>query len=231
MIRSAADRGKTNLGWLDSRHSFSFGQYQHPEHNGFGPLRVINDDRVDPKLGFAEHPHRDMEIISYVVEGELAHKDSTGTESVVSAGGVQRMSAGSGVRHSEFNPSRENPVRFLQIWIEPASTGIEPSYEEVRVDAKQRPGELVLFASKAGRDGSAVVHQDAELYAAVLRPGDRIEHAIAPERRVWVQVVRGSLSVADEAVSEGDGVAVIDESALELVAGDGESEVLLFDLV
>lgn len=225
-IRKASDRGPTNLGWLDSRHTFSFGRYHDPRHMGFRSLRVINDDRVEPKMGFAEHGHSDMEIISYVVEGKLAHKDSAGHASEVGPGGVQRMTAGSGIRHSEFNPSRDEKVRFLQIWIEPESPGIEPSYEDIHA-----PGgnPLRLIASSDARDGSARVHQDVAVYGGVLGTDARTID-LAEGRHAWVQVVRGAITVNGVELNEGDGAAISEERALNLSGTSDDAELLIFDL-
>jgi redox-sensitive bicupin YhaK (pirin superfamily) len=196
---------------------------------GFGPLRVINDDRVSPGGGFPTHPHSDMEIISYVLEGGLEHKDSLGTGSVIRPGDVQRMSAGTGVRHSEFNASKSEPVHFLQIWIIPAKRGLEPSYEQKTFADEEKRGRLRLIGSRDGRDGSVTIHQDVELYAVLLARGQAVEHQIAPGRGGWVQVARGSVKLNGETLGEGDGVAVSTSGALRL-EGVVEAEVLLFDM-
>lgn len=229
-IRSASTRGVTSVGWLDSRHSFSFGRYHDPAHMGFGPLRVINDDRVAANRGFAEHLHRDMEIISYVVEGRLAHKDSTGSAREVGPGGIQRMTAGSGVTHSEYNPSRDEPTRFIQIWIEPEAPGLTPSYEDRAVNPRDEPGRLHVVATRTPTNGEAVVHQDVTMYAGAFEAGQGQTLAIGEGRRVWVQVVRGSISVNGHELAEGDGAALTDEASLELAVREGEAEVLVFDL-
>ena len=230
-LRRAADRGRSRLDWLDSRHSFSFGHYFDAEHVGFGPLRVINEDWIKPGGGFATHGHSDMEIITYVIDGQLAHKDSTGGGSVIGPGIVQHMSAGSGIRHSEYNPSIEAPVHLLQIWIEPDEHGLTPDYQEKHFDLGPGlgPGGLRLIASKAGRDGSLPIHQDADLYVLRLAGGESAGHVPAPGRRLWLQVVAGDLAVNGVSVSAGDGLAISDEDALTLTA-DADAEALLFDM-
>lgn len=228
-VRKAEDRGRANFGWLDSKHSFSFGHYYDPEHMGFGPLRVINDDRVAPGGGFPTHPHSDMEIISYVLQGALEHKDSLGTGSVIRPGDVQRMSAGTGVRHSEYNASKSEPVHFLQIWIIPEKEGLKPSYEQKTFADSDKRGRLLLIASRDGREGSVVVHQDVDLYATLLEKGDAITHDIAPQRGGWVQVARGSIVLNGEPLKEGDGVAITTSGLLSL-EGVADAEVLLFDM-
>ncbi len=228
-VRKSEERGRANFGWLDSKHSFSFGHYHDPKHMGFGPLRVINDDRVAPGGGFPAHPHSDMEIISYVLDGALEHKDSLGTGSVIRPGDAQRMSAGSGIRHSEFNASKTDPVHFLQIWIIPDRKGIEPGYEQKAFPDAEKRGRLRLIGSRDGRDGSVTIHQDVDLFATLLGEGDVVEHAIAPGRGGWVQVARGSVELNGETLREGDGVA-ISTSGILRIAGLGEAEVLLFDM-
>ncbi|WP_072377892.1 pirin family protein [Hyphomicrobium sp. NDB2Meth4] len=228
-LRRAEERGRANFGWLDSRHSFSFGHYFDPKHMGFGPLRVINDDRVTGGGGFPAHPHADMEIISYVLEGGLEHKDSLGTGSVVRPGDVQRMSAGTGVRHSEFNASKSEPVHFLQIWILPERKGLEPSYEQKTFSDADKRGKLRLIGSRNGRDGSVTIHQDVDLYATVLGDGDKVEHELKQGRVGWVQVARGTATLNGEQLYPGDGVAVEDAGKLEIV-GSSEAEVLVFDM-
>ncbi|MFN3892048.1 MAG: pirin family protein [Beijerinckiaceae bacterium] len=227
-VRKAAERGRADFGWLDSRHTFSFGEYYDPNFMGFGPLRVINDDRVAPGAGFGAHGHRDMEIVSYVLDGALAHKDSLGTGSTIRPGDVQRMSAGTGIRHSEFNASGTEPVRFLQIWLLPETNGLAPSYEQKTF--ADRAGKLRLVASRDGRDGSVTMHTDADLYAGVLATGDKAVHAFAPGRIGWVQVARGSVEVNGVPLSEGDGLAIADEAAITLVARESETEALVFDM-
>ncbi|MDX2307164.1 MAG: pirin family protein [Hyphomicrobium sp.] len=228
-LRKSDERGKANFGWLDSRHSFSFGHYFDPAHMGFGALRVINEDRVAPGGGFPTHPHADMEIISYVLEGGLEHRDSLGTGSVIRPGDVQRMSAGTGVRHSEYNASRTEPVHFLQIWIIPDARGIVPSYEQKSFSADQKRGVLKLIGSRDGRDGSVVIHQDVDLYATLLAPGEEVAHVVGQGRSAWVQVARGSVVVNGERLDAGDGIAVKSAGRLTIDAGD-DAEVLLFDL-
>jgi quercetin 2,3-dioxygenase len=231
MIRvlSANDRFHTDIGWLNSRHTFSFGEHYDPERAGFHALRVINDDRVAPGRGFGTHGHRDMEIISYVLEGELSHKDSMGTGSVIRPGDVQRMSAGTGVLHSEENASRNQPVHFLQIWIVPEKAGIKPSYEQKAFPASERQGKLRLVASRDGRDGSVTVHQDAGVYLGLLGKGERAVYEAQPGRHAWVHVARGEIELNGKRLGEGDGAAVSDEKRLELV-GMSTAEILLFDL-
>lgn len=217
------------MGWLDSRHSFSFGGYRDPQHMGFRKLRVINDDRVAPGAGFGAHPHRDMEIISYVVEGALEHQDSMGNGSTIEAGEVQRMSAGTGVRHSEYNASDTDPVRFLQIWIPPRRAGLEPSHEQRKFRRDDRQGELKLLVSPDGRDDSLTIHQDASIWGAVLSAGDAVEYALGDGRHAWVQVVTGTITLGENTMSEGDGAAISDEARLQLSASQ-DAELLLFDL-
>ena len=225
----AGERFHTDIGWLDSRHTFSFGDHYDPERAGFHALRVINDDRVAPGKGFGTHGHRDMEIISYVLEGELSHKDSMGTGSVIRPGDVQRMSAGSGVRHSEFNASAIEVVHFLQIWVIPEKAGIKPSYEQKAFPASERQGKLRLVASRDGRDGSVTIHQDAALYLGLLEKGERTTYEPGPGRHAWVHVARGEIELNGKRLGEGDGAAVTDEKRLEL-AGKSSAEVLVFDL-
>ena len=225
-VRKAKDRGVANFGWLDSRHTFSFGEYHNPKQMGFGPLRVINEDRVSPGQGFGTHAHRDMEIISYVLEGALEHKDSIGTGSVIRPGDVQVMSAGTGIRHSEFNHSKTDPVHFLQIWVIPDREGIAPRYEQKTFSDSDKRGRLCLVGSKDGRDGSVVIHQDVEIFAARLDAGEELAHAVAPGRRSWLQIVRGAVALNGQTLEVGDGAAGEGESKL-LLKG---SEVLLFDL-
>lgn len=228
-LRPASERGHADHGWLDTRHTFSFADYHDPRHMGFRALRVINDDRVKPGHGFGTHPHRDMEIVSYVLDGALEHKDSMGTGSVIRPGDVQRMSAGTGVRHSEFNHSKSEGVRFLQIWILPERTGITPSYEQKTFPAEERKNRLRLVASRDGRDGSLTVHQDVALHAAVLDDGAAVTHALAPGRHAWVQVAKGSASLNGHELGEGSGAAVSGEPAITLT-GRGAAEILVFDL-
>ncbi|HET9580153.1 MAG TPA: pirin family protein [Usitatibacter sp.] len=227
--RLGGDRGRARHGWLDSFHSFSFADYHDPAHMGFGPLRVINEDRVEPGMGFGAHGHRDMEIISYVLGGALAHRDSMGNGSVIRPGDVQRMSAGTGVTHSEYNASDRERVHFLQIWIEPDRRGLQPSYEEKNFDAASRRGTLRLIASPDGRDGSVTIHQDACLYAGLFDGAESADFALAPGRRAYVHVVRGELQVNGQGLSAGDALKLTGESRVRLAHGR-EAEVLLFDL-
>jgi redox-sensitive bicupin YhaK (pirin superfamily) len=228
-VRKATDRGSVNLGWLDSKHTFSFGGYQDPEHMGFGNLRVINDDRVEPGQGFGTHPHRDMEIISYIIDGALEHKDSMGNGSVMRADDVQRMTAGSGVTHSEFNHSNDEQVHFLQIWIEPAENSLEPGYEQKSFARYDKLDQLRLVASRDGRLGSLLIHQDADMYASVLTDGTEIEHLFESGRRGWLQIVNGDVGVNGEKLSTGDGASIENESRLSLQSY-GDVEFVLFDL-
>ncbi|HKQ68584.1 MAG TPA: pirin family protein [Polyangiaceae bacterium] len=228
-MRRAVERGTSNLGWLDSRHTFSFAEYYDPAHMGFGPLRVINDDRVAAGRGFGTHPHRDMEIISYVIEGAIEHKDSMGNGSVVSPGDVQRMSAGTGVLHSEFNPSKTEPVHFLQIWIQPAAAGLPPSYEQKSFSERERQGTFRIVASSDGRQGSVTVHQDMSLHSALFSAGDQALLELGLDRRAWIQVVRGEVVVNGARLGAGDGAAVENERRLEVTASSA-AEVLVFDL-
>jgi len=228
-LRPAAERGRTRLDWLDSRHTFSFGDYMDPAHMGFGALRVINEDRVAPGGGFPTHPHRDMEILTWVIDGALEHRDSLGTGSVIRPGDAQRMSAGTGITHSEFNASRDVPVHFLQIWIVPDTHGVAPGYAQQAFPADERRGRLRLLASQAGREGSVTLHRDADVYAGLLPAGDYTGLVLRPGRVAWVQVVRGPLLVNDHPLDAGDGAGLRDESALVLRAR-GDAEVLVFDL-
>jgi quercetin 2,3-dioxygenase len=229
-IRKSAERGTADLGWLLSRHTFSFGDYYDPEHMGFGPLRVINEDRVRPGQGFGTHGHRDMEIISYVLEGALEHKDSIGTGAVIRPGEVQVMSAGTGIRHSEFNPSKTEPVHFLQIWIVPDREGIAPRYDQKRFPDDDKRGRLLLVGSSDGRDGSIVIHQDAELFAMVLNAGEQATHPLRSGRKGWLQVVRGSVGLNGQGLDAGDGTAAYDEAALTVTGRADGAEILLLDL-
>ena len=228
-IRRSEERGHANHGWLDSHHSFSFGHYHDPLHTGFGPLLVINEDRVTAAQGFGTHGHRDMEIISYVLDGALEHKDSMGTGSVLHYGDVQRMSAGNGVRHSEFNHSPSDGLHFLQIWIAPSVTGIAPSYQDKHFDPASKQGQLRLVASGDGRDGSVLIHQDASLYASIPAPGQRIEHRLAAGRIGYVHLIRGALLVNGTALKGGDALKISDEALVTLERAE-DAEVLLFDL-
>jgi redox-sensitive bicupin YhaK (pirin superfamily) len=228
-VRSAADRGRTEWGWLDSRHTFSFGEYYDPSHEGFRSLRVINDDRVEPGGGFGAHGHRDMEILSYVLEGALAHKDSSGGGGVIRPGEIQFMRAGTGVTHSEYNHSKTEPVHFLQIWIVPDRGGLKPAYGQRSFDRDQARRGFVLLASRDGREGSLQVQQDVDLWVTLLEAGDERRLALRPGRHGWVHVARGKASVNGKALGEGDGAAVSGEDGITL-AGQGPGEVLVFDL-
>ncbi len=228
-LRPSQDRGHTKLSWLESRHTFSFGEYHDRKFQGFQQLRVINEDQVQPGKGFETHTHRDMEIISYVLEGTLAHKDSVGTSSLIRAGEVQRMSAGTGIRHSEYNPSKTLGVHFLQIWILPDQRGLEPSYEQRVFLRDEKHGRWRLVASKDGRDGAVTVHQDMELYITLLDPGDKLTYRLQTDRHAWVQVTRGEVILNGTRLVQGDGAAVSQEEILE-TSTMTQAEVLLFDL-
>lgn len=228
-LRKSNERGYADHGWLKSFHTFSFAGYYDPKNMGYGPLRVINEDRVAPGEGFGKHPHRDMEIISYVLDGELEHKDSMGTGSIIRPGDVQRMSAGTGVTHSEYNPSPKNGVHFLQIWIEPESTGIKPSYEQKFFSPADKRGKLRLLASPDGRDGSVTIHQDAELYATLVDGAEKVTHRLEDGRRAYVHVARGAVTVNGQALGSGDALKVDGEKQVVIEKGDN-AEVLLFDL-
>jgi hypothetical protein len=228
-VRRAGDRGHANHGWLDSHHTFSFADYHDPKHMGFRALRVINEDRVDPGAGFPTHAHRDMEILSYVLEGALEHRDSMGNGSVIRPGDVQRMSAGTGVRHSEFNASKSELVHFLQIWILPVRPGIAPGYEEKRFTEADKRAALRLVASADGKDGSVTLHADARVYATVLEAGEKVQHVLGPGRHAWVHVAKGKASVGGTTLEAGDGASTSDAGPLTLEGLDG-AEVLLFDL-
>ena len=229
-IRPRDERGVGNFGWLDSRHSFSFGSYYDPQQMGFASLRVINEDRIIPAKGFATHGHQDMEIISYVLSGELEHRDSMGNGSVIRPGDVQRMSAGTGIRHSEFNASATDPVHFLQIWIMPEQKGLEPSYEEKHYPPEAKRGQLKLVGSRDGRDNSVKIHQDVNLYITSLSKGDRLSHQLQDNRVVWLQVAKGSILLNDRLLRAGDGAAISDETQIAITGKSQESEILLFDL-
>ncbi len=227
--RPAEERGRGEHGWLDSRHTFSFADYRDPAHMGFRALRVINEDRVQPGHGFGRHAHRDMEILSYVLEGELAHEDNMGTGSIIRPGDVQRMSAGTGVLHSEKNPSPSNPVHFLQIWLLPERSGIAPGYEQKRFEAAEKQGRLRLVASRDGREGSITVNQDVSLYAGLFAPGEGTRLGLGDSRHAWIQVARGDVTVSGEPLRQGDGAAVTGEPALDIRA-TAAAEILVFDL-
>lgn len=228
-LRPAEARGKADFGWLKSAHSFSFGQYFDPRHIQFENLRVINDDRVQAGAGFGEHPHRDAEIFSYVLDGALEHKDSMGNGSVVKAGGVQYMSAGNGVRHSEFNPLKDKDIRFLQVWLLPNETGVAPRYDTLDIDPAEKDGKLKLFLSPDGRDGSMAIRADSDIYAATLKGDQEIRFDMTPGRKAWVQVAQGNVTINGEDLREGDGLAIEEAGILHFTKGD-EAEFLLFEL-
>jgi len=228
-LRKATDRGHANHGWLDTWHSFSFADYQDPEHVSFGPLRVINEDWVQPGAGFPTHGHRDMEIVTYVLEGALAHKDSMGNGSSIVPGDVQRMSAGKGVLHSEHNHARDTVTHLLQIWIHPAATGIEPGYEQRRFEAAEKRGRLRVIASPDGRDGSVTIHQDATIHAGLIDGAERAALSLSPGRRAYVHVARGRLTVNGQPLGAGDGLKAEHEPQITLENGS-DAEVLVFDL-
>ncbi len=229
-LRKSDERGHANHGWLDSHHTFSFADYYDPSHMGFRALRVINDDRVAAGQGFGGHPHHDMEIISYVLEGQLAHEDSMGTGSVIVPGDVQRMSAGSGVTHSEFNNSKTAPVHFLQIWLVPSREGIAPGYEQKTFTVEDKLGKLRLVASPTGKDGSVTVHSDASLHAGLFDAGQEAKLELARGRHAWVHVASGEAMVNGKPMREGDGAAFSDEPQIVVVGAGKRAEVLVFDL-
>ena len=228
-VRRAEDRGAVNMGWLDARHSFSFGSYYDPEHMGFGVLRVINEDRIEPAQGFGTHGHKDMEIVTYIIEGALEHKDSMGNGSVIREGDVQRMSAGTGVQHSEFNHSKSEKTHLLQIWLLPERSGIEPGWEEKHFSNEDKKNRLKLIASRDARNDSLRIHQSVDLYASVLEKGESLSHALTDGHSAWVQIVRGKLDVNGEQLLAGDGAAIENFSALTIEALEA-SEFLLFDM-
>lgn len=228
-IRNSEERGRVNLGWLNSRHTFSFGHYYDPEHMGFGPLRVINEDQVQPGQGFDTHGHKDMEIISYVLSGALEHKDSMGNTSIIRPGDVQRMSAGTGVRHSEFNHSDSDPVHFLQIWIMPEHKDLTPSYEQTSFSDEEKNGQLRLMGSRDGRLGSVTIHQNVDLYTSTLNNKQVVTHDLTEGHKGWVQVAWGTVELNGQTLNPGDGVAIHESGTLRLT-GISDSEVLLFDI-
>jgi redox-sensitive bicupin YhaK (pirin superfamily) len=228
-VRRAAERGHFNFGWLNTYHTFSFGDYFDPRNMGFRSLRVINEDWVEAGRGFPTHPHRDMEIITYILEGALEHRDSMGTGSVIRPGEVQRMSAGTGVTHSERNPSKEEEVHLLQIWIMPDKRNYQPSYEQKAYTDEEKRGRLRLIASPDGQEDSVTIHQDARVYSSLLEPGQELAHTLAPNRHAWVQVARGAVEINGQQLGQGDGAAVSDEESL-MIKGTEASEILLFDL-
>jgi redox-sensitive bicupin YhaK (pirin superfamily) len=228
-LRKSEDRGTTQLDWLDSRHTFSFGEYYDLKHMGFGVLRVINEDIVNPATGFGTHPHRDMEILTYVLDGALEHKDTLGTGSIIRPGHVQRMSAGTGISHSEYNPLTDGQVHLLQIWIIPERKGLSPSYEQKNFTAIRKPGELTLVASRDEANDSLTIHQDASLYVLDLAPGQPFRYKLKKDRMVWLQVTRGDALLNEQRLKQGDGVAVSQEKTLEFQAPE-KAEILIFDL-
>jgi quercetin 2,3-dioxygenase len=228
-IRPAQERGEANHGWLHAFHSFSFADYHDPRHMGFRTLRVLNDDTIEPGQGFGTHGHRDMEIITYVLEGALEHKDSLGSGGVLKPGDVQYMNAGHGVRHSEFNHSPDKKLKLLQIWVHPKTSGLDPEYAEAHFSAEEKMGRLRLLASPDGREGSLRVHQDFHLYASILEKNQKLDYEISPGRHVWIQVAHGNLEVNGQALGPGDGVAVSEEDNLQ-ISGVDSAEFLLFDL-
>ena len=226
---SSESRGSADHGWLKARHTFSFAEYQNPKRVHFGPLRVINEDRIAPGKGFGTHPHKDMEIVTYPISGAIEHKDSMGNGTVITAGEVQRMTAGSGIRHSEFNHSQTDELHLLQIWLFPEENDLEPGYEQEMFSREDKLNQLRLIASRDGRDGSVTVHQKVDLYASVLQPNTEIEHIIADSHKVFVQIVSGVVTINGQSASAGDGVQISDESKL-IITGDEEAEFLVFDM-
>jgi redox-sensitive bicupin YhaK (pirin superfamily) len=229
VIRPGAARGHFDHGWLDTYHTFSFASYHDPQHMGFRSLRVINEDRVKAGEGFGTHAHRDMEILTWVLEGALEHKDSMGNGSIIRPGDIQRMSAGTGVTHSEFNPSRDEPVHLLQIWLLPRQRGLAPGYEEKRFPPETRRGALRLIAARDGREGAVTIHQDADLWTALLEPGESVRHILEAGRHAWIHVAAGAVSANSVPLRAGDGAAISDERAVEVTASE-RAEILLFDL-
>lgn len=229
-IRESSARGKANFGWLDSRHTFSFGNYYDADFMGFSTLRVINEDKVQPEMGFGTHGHNDMEIISYVIEGALEHKDSMGNGSIIKPGDVQRMSAGTGILHSEYNHSKTDLVHFLQIWILPDTKELSPSYEQKNFSPEEKKDKLCLVASKDGKENSVKIHQDANIYSSLLEKGTQISYDISDDRCIWIQIVKGSILLNEKVLSFGDGVAIIKEKNLTMIGNSEKSEFLLFDL-
>ena len=228
-VRPGAERGHFDHGWLDTYHTFSFASYHDPRHMGFRSLRVINEDRVQPAEGFGTHAHRDMEILTWVLAGALEHKDSMGNGSIIRPGDIQRMSAGTGVTHSEFNPSSDEPVHLLQIWLLPIKRGLTPGYEEKRFPPETRRGSLRLIAARDGREGAVTIHQDADLWTALLEPGQSVRHGLEPGRHAWLHVTGGSVKANGVSLGAADGAAVSGEKAVEVTAND-RAEILLFDL-
>ncbi len=230
ILRKAEDRGHIDFGWLDTRHTFSFGEYFDPNHMGFGALRVINDDRIAPGAGFPTHPHRDMEIVTYVLEGAVAHRDSLGNGSTITPGEVQRMSAGTGIRHSEYNAKADEPLHLLQIWLLPERRGLAPGYEQKNFEPASKRDVLRVVASPDGRDGSVAIRSDASMYASLLSKGATVAHEFAAGRGAWLHVARGSVAIGDKVLRDGDGLAIAEERRVEIRGVAEESEILLFDL-
>ncbi len=228
-LRKADSRGHANHGWLDSHFTFSFADYHDPAHMGFRSLRVMNEDRIEPGMGFGTHGHRDMEIVTYVLDGALEHKDSMGNGEVLRSGEFQRISAGSGITHSEFNPSNEHPVHLYQIWLLPQSKGIDPSYQQTRFDESELKNRFRLVASPPGSDGSLRIHQDARVYLSRLDAGEQISHAVERNRHLWLQVLRGDVMLGENHLATSDGAAVSDESRIVVTAHE-DAELMLFDL-
>ena len=228
-VIQSESRGSADHGWLRAKHTFSFAEYQNPERVEFGKVRVINEDRIAPGKGFGIHPHRDMEIVTYVIDGAIAHKDSMGNGTVITAGEIQRMTAGTGVQHSEFNHSQDRELHLLQIWIYPEKNGLEPSYEQTRFSREEKLNRLRLVGSRDGRDGSITIHQDVNLYASVLEAGSEVSLELRPDRKVFVQVVNGDVAVNGQRLSAGDGAQMADEQALQ-IAAVSEAEFLVFDM-
>ena len=229
-IRPSNERGSANFGWLQTQHTFSFGSYYDPNYMGFSKLRVINEDKIDPSEGFATHSHRDMEIITYIIKGELEHKDSIGNGSIIRPGDVQRMSAGSGISHSEYNASAKEKVHLLQIWISPNIKDLTPSYEQKYFSPEEKQGKLKLVASKDGRENSVIIHQDVSLYVASLNENETLDHSISFKRNLWLQVVKGEININNKNLSSGDGAAIILEENINIKAICDNTEFLLFDL-
>ena len=229
LLRRSGERGHANHGWLDTWHSFSFADYHDPAQMGWSALRVINEDVVAPGMGFGTHGHRDMEIVTWILDGALEHKDSMGNGTVIRPGEAQRMSAGKGVLHSEFNPAPDTPTHLLQIWIEPNVRGVRPSYEQTFFPPEERRGRLRLVASGDGREGSVTIHQDAAIYTALLAPGETVRHALAPGRRAYLHVARGAVTLQSQSLQHGDGAKIADETELGIAATQ-DAEILLFDL-
>lgn len=229
-IRKSEDRGRADFGWLHARHSFSFGDYYDPKHMGFRSLRVINEDRIDPAKGFGTHPHKDMEIITYVIRGQLEHKDSMGNGSVIDPGTVQGMSAGSGVQHSEFNPSSSDPTHLIQIWIQPAEMGVEPRYDQLTLSDEESRNVLRLLVSGDAREDAMQMQQDGQMYVSRLDAGVSVRHSVAKGRGVWIQVISGSVDLHQNVLNAGDGASIEDEEEFLISALESDTHILLFDL-